>query len=61
MVNMLKMQEIDMKPLTGNLSAKNGLHRVGGVGVGGFFREETAKLGRKNGYGWREGMSQLAG
>jgi hypothetical protein len=26
------------------------------VGVGGFFGEETAKLGRGNGRGWRDGI-----
>ena len=53
---MLKMQAIDIKLLTGNWRAKNRLHRVGGVGVGGFFGEETAKLGRGNGRGWRDGI-----
>ena len=50
------MQAIDIKLLTGNWRAKNRLHRVGGVGVGGFFGEETAKLGRGNGRGWRDGI-----
>jgi hypothetical protein len=26
-----------------------GLHRVGGVGVGGFFGDEMGKMGRKTG------------
>jgi hypothetical protein len=46
---MLKMQVIDIELVTGILDAKNRLHRVGGVGVGGFFGEETGKMGRKTG------------
>jgi hypothetical protein len=51
---MLKMQVIDMYIVTGNICAKNGLHGVGGVGGAGFFREETAKLGRGK-WVWFEG------
>jgi hypothetical protein len=58
---MLKMQAIDIMVVTGIIVAKNGLDRVGGVGGSGFFGEETTKLGMGNGYGWRVGMSQLAG
>jgi hypothetical protein len=36
---MLKMQAIDIKLVIGILDAKNGLHRVGGVGGGVFFGE----------------------
>jgi hypothetical protein len=55
---MLKMQVIDIELVTGIIDAKNGLHRVGGGGVGGFFGEETAKLGRGNECGRRVGLSQ---
>jgi hypothetical protein len=47
---MLKMRTIDINNVKENLGAKNGLHRVGGVGGSGFFGEETTKPGRGNGY-----------
>jgi hypothetical protein len=55
------MQVIDIKRITGILDAKNGLHRVGGVGGSGFVGEGTAKLDRENGCGWKVRMSQTAG
>jgi hypothetical protein len=58
---MLKMQVVDIKHFTGNYGAKNGLQRVGGVGGGGFFGEETTKLGSKKRCGWRDGTSAIAG
>jgi hypothetical protein len=58
---MLKIQAVDIKIVIGIICAKNVPQRVGGVGVGGFFREETAKLGRGNGCGRKDGTSQSAG
>jgi hypothetical protein len=49
LINRVKMQDIDTMLVIGNLRVKNGLHRVGGVGVGWFFGEETEKMGRKTG------------
>jgi hypothetical protein len=54
------MQVIDIKFVTRILNAQNWLFRVGGVGGSGFFGEETAKLDREKGCGWKDGMSQIA-